>query len=216
MKNKQYILFDFDGTLFDSHKGIIAGVEYALNHFKINEKDDAVLKSFIGPSLKYSFQKHYNFSDEDCKTAILKLRDYYGDKGWKESDVYEGILDLLQALKNKDKKLAIATAKPTYYAEQILKSNDMSHFFDSVRGSSMTEDLYPKERTIREALQDMNVFDKKDAVMIGDTIYDIKGAHENQVESIAVNYGFGLAKDLKDARPTRFVETVAELSSLLI
>jgi phosphoglycolate phosphatase len=214
------ILFDFDGTLFNSKKGIVSAVKYSLNHFDIPVPDDDTLQTFIGPPLGHSFQKHFGLSKEDAYAAIAKLREYYGDKGIFESELYEGIDEILKSLKNRSLKVGIATAKPTVYTHQILEHNKLSHYFDTVRGSSLVGELFPKEQTIGEALQDFGIssYDeqsKSKTVMIGDTIYDIKGAHHHQIPSIAVNYGFGKKQDLLDSRPTHLAETVEELRGLL-
>ena len=216
MKNKQFVIFDFDGTLFDSRIGIINGVIHAANHFGWELPNDEIMTSFIGPPLGKSFQKHFNISQEDSLLAIEKLREYYGDKGIFESKPYDGVKELLEELRALNKGIGIATAKPTKYANQILADKGWSHYFDSVHGSSMHGELYPKARTINSALEDLKVFDFNDAVMIGDTIYDIKGAEEVGVESIGVNYGYGKERDLKDARPTRLVQSVEELHKMLL
>lgn len=214
------ILFDFDGTLFNSKKGIISAVKYSLNHFGIPIPCDDTLQTFIGPPLVQSFQKNFGLSKEDSFLAIKKLREYYGDKGIFESDLYEGIDLILHKLKTQNLNIGIATAKPTVYTHQILDHNKLSHFFDTVRGSSLEGELYPKEQTIGEALNDFKINSynsgaKAATVMIGDTIYDIKGAQFHQIPSIAVNYGFGKKQDLLDSKPTHFVETVKELHRLL-
>lgn len=214
------IIFDFDGTLFNSKKGIISAVKYSLTHFEIPFPDDETLQTFIGPPLGLSFQKHFGMSKEISYEAIKKLREYYGDKGIFESELYEGIEVLLQHLKANNLKVGIATAKPTVYTHQILKYNKLQHYFDTVRGSSLEGELYPKEKTIGETLEDfkIGVYDdkaKKETVMVGDTIYDIKGAQYHNIPSIAVNYGFGKKQDLLDSKPTYFVETVKELHLLL-
>lgn len=216
MKNKKAIIFDFDGTLFDSRIGIISGVKAALDYLDIAHPNEEVLTSFIGPPLGKSFKQHFNLSDNDVQIAITKLREYYGVKGIYESVAYEGMEELLQALLANNKSLAIATAKPTVYANRILTEKKWDRYFTSVQGSSLSGELYPKKRTIQQAVVDLKVFEKEEAVMIGDTLYDIKGAEEVGVQSIAVNYGYGKQQDLKDARPAKLVQTVEELHALLL
>lgn len=215
MKYKTFI-FDFDGTLFDSRIGIISSIKYALDAFDIPHPSDETLSTFIGPPLLESFEKQFNLSKQQSIEALAKLREYYGDKGIFESKPYDGIFELLHSLKEKGFPLAIATAKPTLYTQQILEKHTWQHFFDSVRGSGLNGELYPKERTITEALKDLDIFYKEDVVMVGDTIYDIKGAQECGIDSIAVNYGYGKTQDLKDARPTKLVERVEDLAALLL
>ncbi|MCB0538321.1 MAG: HAD hydrolase-like protein [Chitinophagales bacterium] len=211
-----YVIFDFDGTLFDSRKGIVSSIKYALNYMKIPVPSNEVLTSFIGPPLLKTFQNHFGLSEADSIKALTKLRDYYSEKGVFDSEPYAGILELLEKLNKNDFPIAIATAKPTYYANQILEHNKWQHLFKTVRGSDMNSELFPKSRTISEAMTDLSISKYNNVVMVGDTIYDIKGATECNIASIAVNYGYGKTQDLKDAKPTHFVENVEELASLLV
>lgn len=211
-----YLIFDFDGTLFNSRKGIVSAIKYAISYLKLPALTQEQLTSFIGPPLVKSFKNNFNLSEKDSLLAIEKLREYYGEKGIFESMPYEGIFNLLEILHSKNKPLAIATAKPTFYTKQILEHHKWQHFFKIVRGSSLNGELYPKKRTITEAMVDMGVNNFDRVAMIGDTIYDIKGAQECGIESIAVNYGYGKTQDLKDAKPTHFAGSVEELYRILV
>ena len=71
--NKKYLLFDLDGTLTDPKIGICTCVQYALSSFGIEEPDLDKLEPFIGPPLKDSFMKYYNFDDARAEEAIEKV-----------------------------------------------------------------------------------------------------------------------------------------------
>lgn len=58
------ILFDFDGTLFDTGEGILRSVQYALEGFGIHETDTARLRKFVGPPLLDSFSELYAMTPE--------------------------------------------------------------------------------------------------------------------------------------------------------
>ena len=88
---KQYILFDLDGTLTDSMEGITKSVQYALNAMGIEVEDHRELSFFVGPPLKESFQKNYHFTDEEAEEAVRLYREYYRPKGIFENTVYEGL-----------------------------------------------------------------------------------------------------------------------------
>jgi phosphoglycolate phosphatase len=216
MKNKTTILFDFDGTLFDSKIGILNAVKYAMTLEGITEFDDETLEAFIGPPLHYSFQKHYNICDDKLDETIVTFRKYYAKQGYKETDVYPGVIEMLDALKAQGKTLAIATAKPTKYAKQILEIFEMTHYFDSIQGSLTKGELFPKDRIIGTVIKELDLFDTEDCIMIGDTIYDIKGAQAHNMRTIGVTYGYGKEKDLKDARANKIVHSVEELKALLV
>lgn len=212
----KYVIFDFDGTLFDSRKGVIASINFALEQMNINPPSEEILTSFIGPPLGESFQKHFNLSKQDTEFAVGKRREYYQDHGHMQAKPYEGCLELIQELLGSERVLGIATAKPTAHAANILLANSWSSYFRSVRGSDLKGELFSKEKTIGQVLKDFKIYNKAECVMIGDTIYDIKGAQEHGIDTIAVDYGYGKTQDLKDARPSYFVETVGELKNVLL
>ena len=63
------ILFDFDGTLFDTGEGILRSVQYALEGFGIHETDTARLRKFVGPPLLDSFSELYAMTPEPAQAA---------------------------------------------------------------------------------------------------------------------------------------------------
>ena len=76
----KYILFDLDGTLTESGIGIKRCVQYALEHFNINENNDDKLRLFIGPPLFDSFTKKYGLTEEQANKAIELYRVRYSPK----------------------------------------------------------------------------------------------------------------------------------------
>ena len=114
----KYILFDLDGTLTDPEEGITKCVSHALSHFGI-EREPGELTEFIGPPLKEHFMQYASLSDEDGKRAVEFYRQRYAPIGIFENRIYDGIIDMLNALKAQGKVLAVATSKPTVYARQI-------------------------------------------------------------------------------------------------
>lgn len=208
------IIFDFDGTLFDSQVGIKNALRYALRHFGIDEQDDELLTSFIGPPLSRSFG-HYGFTPDQVEEAIRTLRVYYREQGYAETSMYDGVRDLLADLHASGHRLAIATAKPTLFARRILEEHAHDHLFDPICGSGMEGDLLPKDVTIGQVL-DHHRPDPDQTVMIGDTIYDLQGAAACGIPSIAVTYGYGLEGDLRGCDPIHVAHTVDDLRDTLL
>ena len=111
MKEYEYYIFDFDGTLVDSSEGIYNSIIYALKEFGIEENDREKLRYFIGPPLFHSFKHIYGVNDEESNWLVAKYRERYKVKGCAESIVYSGVPEMLKALKEKGKKIAIASSK---------------------------------------------------------------------------------------------------------
>ncbi len=193
-----YILFDLDGTITDSKPGVTKSIQYSLAKFGIEVADLDELTKFIGPSFRESLMS-YEFSEEDSKLAVQYYYEHFKKKGMFDSSPYPNIDKTLAVLKERGKKLAVATLKPTIFADQILDHFDLSHYFEFVIGSDLNSQLLGKKEIINECLEKFNEFSKEKYLMIGDTKYDILGAKEAGISSVGVLYGYGLKEDLISA-----------------
>lgn len=214
MKAYPLILFDLDGTLTDPKVGITRSVQYALDKFGLQaELDDLV--PFIGPPLHESFQVFYAFNEKQAVQAVAYYREYYSERGLYENAVYPGIAGLLQRLREQKRELAVATSKPTFFAEKVLKHFNLDLFFSLIAGSNLDGTRTDKTEVIRFALQQLSSYSPKRVVMVGDRKHDIIGARNCGIDSIAVAYGYGSTTELAQAAPTTLVHSVEELGRLL-
>lgn len=209
------VLFDLDGTLTDPGEGITNSVAYALGKFGIKADDKTQLYSFIGPPLKDSFMKYYDFTESDALLAVDYYREYFRDKGIFENRVYDGIPQLLSDIKRSGRKIALATSKPEKFAKQILKHFDLSEYFDFIGGATMDETRSKKSDVINYVLKSLDITNKATVVMIGDRHHDIDGAKQNGIESIGVLFGYGNDEELKNAGATYIAKTVDDIIKYL-
>ncbi|MDW5564554.1 HAD family hydrolase [Streptococcus mutans] len=212
----QTILFDLDGTLTNPALGITDSLAYALEKFNIEVSDKKDLYRFIGPPLQDSFEHFYQFSRADSLKAVAFYRDYFRYKGIYENEVYQGIPQLLEKLKMQGKKLLVATSKPEGFARQILKHFELFDYFDLVAGASMDGSRRLKGDVIAYGLAAEQISDRSSAVMIGDRKHDIIGARENNLETIAVLYGFGSQEELEKAGAKDMAASVGNLEKILL
>ncbi len=215
----RYLLFDLDGTLTDPKVGITTCVQYALNHFGIYESDNTKLEPFIGPPLQDSFMQFYGMSSQNAQKAVEKYRERFSEVGLYENSIYEGIAELLSQLHCGGCRLAVASSKPTVFVEKILSHFNIADYFDVVVGSELDGSRVRKEEVVQEALKQLEKFgaaNPKKTVMIGDRCFDIEGAKEHNLDSIGVTYGYSQPGELEKAGATFVVNSVAELSRLLL
>ena len=205
------LLFDLDGTLTDPSEGITNSVVYALNKFGIEVEDKRTLLKFIGPPLVKGFAEFYCFSHEDSLRATEFYRETFRVKGLFENEVYDGVYDMLQTLKDAGKTLVIATSKPEEFTLKILKHFDLLKYFDFVAAATFDETRNTKDKVIAYALEHLNILDKSKIVMIGDRYHDIEGAKANGIASVGVLYGFGSKEELKNAGADYLVNNLREI-----
>ena len=212
--NYQYILFDLDGTLTNPHSGITRSVAYALEKMQVPALDEVTLTSFIGPPLLESFQVICGFYEKQAHQAVAYYRERFSVTGLYENEVFPGIVELLESLKEQERTLALATSKPTVFAERILDHFDLAKYFDVIVGSNLDGTRTDKHEVIQEVLVQLGSPTKEAVVMIGDRKHDIIGAQKEGIASIGVQYGFGSMEELKAEKPNVIVQTVQELHNL--
>lgn len=213
---KQYILFDLDGTLTDSMLGITKSVQIALQYFGIEEKDRNKLRPFIGPPLTDSFMEFYGMSEEQALIALEKYREYFSVKGLYENKLYDGIEPLLRHLKEAGKTLFVATSKPLLYARQILEYFKIADYFDEIVGPEMDGTRNKKIEVMEYVLDKWNLTDRSQAIMVGDRKFDVEPSKELGLEVIGVLYGFGSREELLTAGADYLASSVEEVEELLL
>lgn len=168
---KKVILFDLDGTLTDPGVGITNSVMYALEKYGITVSDKSELYKFIGPPLMQSFEKYYGFDQNKAERAVALYREYFQDRGIFENEIYDGIQQLLDALKVQGKVIGLATSKPEIYAKQILEHFGLDGYFDFISGSMLNGERTDKGEVIAWAIQllgEKQRYTLEEIVMIGD------------------------------------------------
>lgn len=212
---RKYLFFDLDGTLTDPMQGITRSVRYALRHFGIEVADLRELTLFIGPPLADSFKERYGMTDTEAETAVAKYREYYAPKGIFENEVYPGIPSLLADTAAAGCVNVMATSKPTPFARQIAAHFGLEPYFRLISGSTLDGRRTTKADVIRHALGELEIA-PREAVMIGDRRYDVEGAAETGLDSIAAAWGYAQPGELEAAHPGRFAPDVAALRRLLL
>ena len=195
MSSISAIFFDLDGTLVDSSIGIHNGFTYTFEQLGVTSPDAKTIRGFMGPPLETSFASC--LPAEQIEEAIQLYRSYYKEKGVYEAQLFPHIKDLLEELA-KQFPLYITTTKNTPTAVDMTSNFEIDHFFDGIYGSS--PEAPHKADVIRQALQTHQLAPEQ-AIIIGDTKFDMIGAQETGIQKLAVTWGFGEQADLLNYQP---------------
>ncbi len=214
MAKYKHILFDLDGTLDDPFEGITKSVQHAMKRFGVDAEQEK-LKCFIGPPLTDSFENYFGLSPDDAKLAVDYYREYYRPTGIFEVSIYEGIPELLAALKSASCELILATSKPIVFADMILEKFDLAKYFTATFGSELDGTRVKKHEVIDYAFE-KHPMDKSLAIMVGDRRHDVEGAHKCGIPCIGVTFGYGDRAEHTQCGAEYIVDTVEELKKLLL
>ena len=148
--------------------------------------------------------------------ATRIFQEYFSQKGLYENTLYDGVIPMLSALKQRGKQILLATSKPEEFALQILEHFGLMPYFDAVCGGSMDEtSRIHKEDVIRYAMERGQV-DPSRAVMIGDRRFDVEGGRACGMATLAVLYGYGTREELTRCAPDCLCQTVKECEEALL
>lgn len=194
-----HLLFDLDGTLTDSHSGIIRSIRHALTENGLAAPDAETLRWVIGPPILKSIGKLVGEESGSLFNAVVaSYRERYGRIGLFENEVYPEIESTLTELTANGHVLHVATSKATIYSVRIIDHFDLAKFFVTVDGSELDGTRADKTSLIAHILEREGIA-PADAVMIGDREHDMIGAKANGVSGIGVLWGYGSEEELNSA-----------------
>ena len=207
------ILFDLDGTLTDSGEGIINCAIYALEYYGLPIPSREELRSIVGPPLHKSLVK-FGVPVEEADNAVAKYRERYIPIGKFENTPYPGVQDLLERLKADGHHLFVATSKPEAMSVEILEHFGLAHYFDRICGASLDTSRSSKEAVIAYLLNECGA--QENAIMVGDTDFDVIGANAHGIPTIGVSWGYGTVESMEKAGAAAIVHTMDELYTALV
>lgn len=206
------ILFDLDGTLTDSGEGILNCAELALAHFGLPIPTREEMRVFVGPPLEETFQK-FGVPADRTDEAIAVYRSRYTTVGKFENFPYPGIRELLERLKADGHRLFVATSKPEGMSVEILEKFGLAAYFEKICGATLDGSRSKKADVIEYLLSQTESCDQ--AVMVGDTAFDVIGAKAHSIPTIGVSWGYGAVQDMVDAGAAAIADTPDALYQLL-
>lgn len=207
------ILFDLDGTLTDSGEGIIHCAQQTLEHFSLPVPTKEELRVIVGPPLRDSF-RNLGIKPEQLDEAVEEYRKHYVHHGQYENTPYAGIRELLERLKVDGHQLYVATSKPEAMSIGILRYFDLAQYFDIICGAAPDRSRDTKSKVIAHLLSQITPIPDS-LIMVGDTIFDIEGAHELGIPAIGVSWGYGVVEDMIRAKADGIANSMDELYDLI-
>ena len=211
-KPVELIVFDWDGTLFDSVGQIVASLLFAAQQFEQPLTPEAA-KSIIGLGLPEVAQVLFPTVPE-LHTDLLKC---YGDHYVAHSTGdawFAGIAEMLYGLKNQGVQLAVATGKSRRGLDRVLAQTNSHDLFEITRAASETKSK-PDPLMLAEILAFTGV-KAEQAIMVGDTSYDLEMARNIAMPRVGVSYGVHTPETLAQFNPIAIAADVKSLHQLLL
>ena len=207
-------LIDLDGTLTDPKPGITGCIQYGLEKLgrPVPSKDE--LEFAIGPPLHDTFLQLLGGDSAKAQQGLDFYRERFGTVGMYENELYDGIPETLQRLREAGLQLFVATSKPHFYAKPITEHFGIRDFFQHIHGSEMSGERVNKGELIEYIIEQEKI-DPALTVMIGDRKHDILAAKQHSIQSVGVLYGYGSKEELTTAGADVLINTPEEMAEVV-
>lgn len=198
-------IFDWDGTLSDSAPKIIGCMQRAAEDAGLDVLDDDTIKNIIGLGLPEAIHTLYpDVTPDKAESLRANYVDHFVNDDVKPSPFFPGVMETLEHLLAQGHTLAVATGKSRKGLCRVWKNLSMETFFHGSRCADETASK-PNPLMLQELLKEFSVA-VEEAVMIGDTEYDMEMAHSLGMAKIAVSYGAHHIDRLKSYDPVLCVD----------
>lgn len=211
---RQVVLLDLDGTLSESEPGIVGSLRIALTSLGLPVPPPEVMRHAIGPPFEIGLPE-IGVPAEHVPAVISAYRRVYERTGLFETRLYDGIVDMLDALVDAGCSLCVATSKPEISARRVIEFLDLTDYFKVIGGATLDSTRRTKAAVINHVLDQLGLVGGPDIVMVGDRHHDIEGAREHGIDTIAVSWGYGSLAEHQRAGAWAIAEHPADVVRLV-
>ena len=190
MSKYDLVLFDCDGTLYNTYPGVQANYENTLSMLGLPPMpEDYDWNRCIGPLLEYSLSVELGVPEERLEEAKRMYRSTYPRIGIEGSELYDGMMECVERLIAGGVKVGVASSKTQTNLDATLAKDGITDLFTCVVGPT-PEIRYTKAETILISAERTGI-PKERILLVGDTRFDAIGAKDAGVDFFAALWGFG-------------------------
>ena len=209
-------MFDLDGTLLDTLEDLAAATNWALRQNGMSERTVDEVRQFVGNGVRRLMARAVPDGEDNPRfeQTFSDFKRYYVNHCQERTRLYDGIPDMLTALKTQGLRLAIVSNKLQAGVDELYER----YFRDTVTvavGERAGMRRKPAGDMVQLALQELGVI-AAEAVYVGDSDVDLQTAANSGLPCISVLWGFRDRDFLLEHGATRFAATPADVVDLLI
>lgn len=207
------IVFDWDGTLFDSTALIVRAIQAACRDLGAPVPSDKAAAHVIGLGLQDALQHAVPDLPVDLYPELGRRYRQHYFASHDQVTLFAGVPELLAGLRERNHWLAVATGKSRHGLDEALRISALGGLFDATRTADETRSK-PHPQMLQELMREFGV-DPERTLMIGDTTHDLQLAANAGTDAVAVAYGAHPPEQLGDLRPLTIAHSVLELQDWL-
>jgi phosphoglycolate phosphatase len=209
------IIFDLDGTLIHSLPDILEHINITLQKYNAPLRNERDIRQFIGNGARKLVERSFGqVTEEELDERLAFYNKSYTNSGSPNTRLFDGVKELLLALKERGYKLAILTNKPQITTEDVYKKYLSRYEFDKVVGQSANVKCKPDKEAVLWILKDLNVL-PENTYFVGDGETDVMVANNAELKGIAALWGYRDREILEQYGAKIFAKSPLDLLNLI-
>lgn len=206
------IIFDFDGTLADTQRGIIATAQEVLRRMGREPADEGALAATIGLPLRENFTRGAGLSEEEADRAVAIYREIFETFAIPAITVFPGVEEVLAALSARGVPMAVASSRGQHSLEGLMHHLGLDRYIPLtlVFGVETAARPKPAPDILYVILGKLGV-KPEEALVVGDTTFDIEMGRAAGCYTCGVSYGNQSAGQLAGASPNYLLDDLRKL-----
>ncbi len=209
------VILDFDGTVADTRRSIIKTVQLTLEHLELSPANDSEIKHVIGLPLRDTFVKAAHIQDEELITRAIEVyREKYFSVCMNTVQLFPKVKETLQYLYENNYIIAIASSKGKEALSMLLNKLNILPYITTVVGEQDVIHKKPAPDMVKRILASVSI-SPQDALVVGDTIYDIEMGKSAFCHTCGVTYGNHSATQLRMANADFIINDFSDIITII-
>lgn len=209
------VILDFDGTMGDTQDLIVRTMQQTIQQLGLPSRTDEQCAAMIGLPLKHTFTTLIEMSEEMGERCVELYRRLFNENNVPGAvPVFPNVLDTVRTLHERGLILTIASARRRDTLVEFLESMNLTQYIPYVISASDIENAKPAPDMVLKTLEDYHL-SADEAIVVGDTKYDIEMAHRAGVKAVGVTYGNGTVEELRAYGAEYIIDDFAQLLDIV-
>ena len=207
----QTILFDFDGTLFDTNELIVRTFQHVLDKYHPGEYTEEDILPFLGPPLIDTFKK---INPENYEELVAEYRRWNIEHHDDYAKEFDGVSDTLFALKERGLDLAVVSTKRRDVLEKGINQLRGRYTFSEVISLDDVEHAKPHPEPLQKAMTALGA-DPETTIMVGDNSHDIEGGQNAGIRTVGVKWSLKGEEFLRQFNPDYMIDDIRDILTIV-
>ena len=202
------VIFDLDGTLVDAYPAIIESFNFTMQKLGYPKRKGSVIRKAVGwgdENLLKPFIKK-----EDLPKALSIYRKHHKESLVRKSKVFSGVFKVLDFLKRKKIKVAIASNRPTKFSLILIRHLGLDRYIDYVLCADKIEHIKPHPYLLNKIIKHFKVL-PSESLYVGDMTIDVQAGNSAGIKTVIVTTGSSNKKEIKKYKPFKIIRKIADL-----